>query len=137
MTGSESEPEAVRRLRRVHAAYAKGDFEAAMEGVHPDIEFLPAGGQSPIRGAAAYREWMEPDAIRQDVEILDVQIAGNRVLVHQRTKVHGISSGIEQQFEPWSVFTLDDDDRTIRHQIFLDHEEDEARRAAGLGQELK
>ena len=132
MTGAESESEAVQRLRRVHAAYAKGDFDAAMEGVHPDIEFVPSGGQSPVRGAAAYRHWMEPQTLRQNVELLSVQVAGDKVLVHQRTRVRGISSGIEQDFEPWSVFTLDDQGRTIRHEIFLDHEEAEARRAAGI-----
>jgi len=132
VTESRSEPEAVKRLRRVHAAYARGDFDAAMEGVHPDVELVPSGGQSPIRGAAAYRRWMEPDTLRQKVELLSIEAAGNKVLIHQRTRIQGISSGIEQDFEPWSVFTLDDEGRTIRHQIFLDHEETEARNAAGL-----
>ena len=60
-------------LRRVHDdAFNRGDFEAVGQLVRPDVEVVRAGGQSSIKGVAAVREWMEPDAIEeQRIQPLD------------------------------------------------------------------
>jgi ketosteroid isomerase-like protein len=124
----------VDNVRRVYAAYNRGDFDAAVALAHPDIEFIRPGGLEPLTGASAVRAWMEPDAFeRQRTEILDLQVHGNKALVHQRTTAKGAGSGIELDIDSWSVFTLDDDGRATRLQVYARHEEEMAREAAGLG----
>lgn len=125
----------VARVRRAYDAYSRGDFNAATEWVHPEVELVPAGGQPPIRGVADYRAWMEPDAFEsQVVEPLEIRITGNRALVHQRSTVRGAASGIEADFLSWSVLTFDEEGRTRRVEIFLDHEKAIALAAAGLSE---
>ena len=59
---SDSDREAlINRLRRAYEAFSRGDFDAAIEIAHPEIEFLPPGGA--INGKAALRAWAEPDAM--------------------------------------------------------------------------
>jgi ketosteroid isomerase-like protein len=132
---SNRDPEVIAIVRRVFDAYSRGDFEAAMENAHPDIEFVPAGGQPPIRGAARVRAWMEPDAFEsQLVEALDFRVAGSKVLIRQRNKIRGAGSGIALDLIMWGVWTLDADGRTTRIEVFLEHQEAEALEAAGLSE---
>jgi ketosteroid isomerase-like protein len=127
--------EKIERVRATYDAYNRGDFDAAMETVHPDIEFVPPGGQQAIRGAARVRAWMEPDAFEsQVVEPLDFRVAGNKVLVHARTKIRGAGSGIEADFLFWAVWTYDDAGLQTRVEIYLDREEAEALEAVGLSE---
>ena len=66
-------------LRRSHQAFNRGDFDVAVESAHPEIEFIPPGGQAPLRGAAALRAWMEPNAFEeQRIEPLDFRVEGNK-----------------------------------------------------------
>ena len=122
------------RLRRGYDAFNRGDFDSAAAMLHPDMEYFPPGGQAPIRGAPAMRAWMEPDAFaEQHVEIDEITIAGDRVLVRQRARNRAAGSGIEMEVTSWSVWTFDEDLRATRLEVFLHHEETEARAAAGLG----
>ena len=83
-------------LRRTYEAFNRGDFDAAVEMAHPEIEFVPAGGQASLRGAEALRAWMEPDAFEeQRIEPLDFRVEGNKVLVRQHAQARGAGSGIE------------------------------------------
>jgi ketosteroid isomerase-like protein len=130
---SNRDAEITTEVRRVFDAYSRGDFEAAMENAHPDIELVPAGGQAPIRGPARLRAWMKPDAFEsQVVEALDFRIAGNKVLIRQHNKIRGAGSGIDLDLIMWTVWTLDADGRTTRIEIYLEHQEAEALEAAGL-----
>ena len=96
-------------LRRFHDAFNRGDFEAAVQLAHPDIELVRAGGQSSIKGVAALREWMEPDAIEeQRVEPLDFRVKGDKVLVRAHVTGRGAGSGIEMDAVAYAVWTLDD-----------------------------
>jgi ketosteroid isomerase-like protein len=54
--------EHVESLRAAHAAFNRGDFDAAVALPRPDAEFVRPGLEAPLRGAAAIRKWMEPDA---------------------------------------------------------------------------
>ena len=73
-------------LRRTFEAFNRGDFDAAVAIAHPEIEFVPPGGQASLRGAEALRAWMEPDAFEeQRIEPLDFKVEGNKVLVPART----------------------------------------------------
>jgi glucokinase len=131
-----SEPNAgnVARVRTALEAFNRGDFDAALAvGVHPDVEFLPPGGQMPIRGIERFRAWMEPDAFEsQVIEPRQFRSAGNKILVSQRTKARGAGSGIEVELDVWGVWTLDDAGLVTRIEIFLADQETEALRAAGL-----
>ena len=125
------EDELIDRLRRGYDAFNRGDYEAATEWVHPDVVFVSLSpGRTEYRGAEALRTWMEPDAFEWQVtEPLEIEIAGNRALIRQLTRARGAGSGIEVEVEAWAVWTFDDDGRVTRMENFLEHEEDEARRA--------
>jgi ketosteroid isomerase-like protein len=129
----EENVEIVANVRRGYDAYSRRDFDAVMEFIHPEIELLPAGGQPPIKGAANYRRWMEPDAFESQVlEPLEIRVSGNIVLIHVRSTIRGAGSGIEAEFLSWAVLTLDEARLTRRLEIYLDHEKAQALEAAGL-----
>jgi len=125
--------ETVEGLQRGFDAYNRGDFDTAVENFHPEAELAPAGSQPMIRGIGAIRAWMEPDAFEsQVVEPLEFRVAGNKVLVRHRTKIHGAGSGIEAEFVNWSVWTYNKTGLVTRFEIYLPNQEEEAHEAAGL-----
>jgi hypothetical protein len=135
---SEQGPDQIARLHDSYAAFNRGDYDAALEGmVHPEMEFFPPGGQPPIRGAEGFRAWMEPDAFEsQVIEPLGFRSAENAVLAHHRMIARGAGSGIEMNLEMWAVWTYDEAGLIIRVQGFLPHERAEALEAAGLAEPL-
>ena len=130
---SERDQEIITRLRRSYGAFNRGDFDAAGELAHPEIEFIRPGGQSSLRGAEALRAWMEPDAFEEQVvEPLEFTVEGDKVLVRQHARARGAGSGIEIDIDSWAVWTVDDDGLITRLEFYLNHQETEARKAAGL-----
>jgi ketosteroid isomerase-like protein len=120
-------------LRRTYDAFNRGDFDAAMEIAHPEIEFVPPGGQSSLRGADAVRAWMGPDAFEEQlIEAREIRVQGTKALVRQYARARGAGSGIELEMDILAVWTLDDDGRATRIESFLLHQESEALAAAGL-----
>jgi ketosteroid isomerase-like protein len=120
-------------LRRAYEAFNRGDYDAVLELARPDIRYTRTGVEAPLTGTAAVRAWMEPDAFdRQHTDPLDFLVNGDKVLVRQRFSARGAESGIELEVHSWAVFTLDEDGLVARAEMFLQHEEPEARRAAGL-----
>jgi len=80
------------------------------------------------------RSWFEPDAFaEQHSELLDFNVSGDRILARVRTRMQGASSGIELDGGGWVVFTFDQAGLVRRMEIFLEYDETEARKAAGLG----
>ena len=127
--------EKIDRLRAAFDAFNGGDFDAALTFAHPDIEFVPPGGQTSYKGIESFRAWMEPDAFEiQVIEPLDFIVAGNRILVRQRSTARGAGSGIELELSTWNVWTFDDEGLVTRVETYLEHEEARAREAAGLTQ---
>ena len=127
--------ENVEKLRRAYEAFSRGDFDTAIEFAHPEIEFVRVGGLAPLRGAEALRAWMEPDAIEdQRIEPLEFRTNGDKVLVHQITRVRGAGSGIELEVGAWAVWTLDENGLATRLEAFLAHQRNEALEAAGLSE---
>lgn len=123
----------VERVKLAHVLFNAGEFDDAIGMVSPDVEYVPPGGQPPVRGADRLREWMEPDAFdAQQIEALELRAANDRVLVHGHARNRAAASGIEMELDFWSVWTLDEDGTIVRIQTFLRHEEEEALRAAGL-----
>ncbi len=132
---SDRDQEIVASLRRIYEAFSRGDFDTAIEIAHPEIEFVPPGGQSSLRGADAVRAWMEPDAFdEQQIEPLEFSVQGNKVLVRQHAKARGAGSGIELDIENCVIWTLNDDGLATRIESFLPHQEAEALEAAGLSE---
>jgi ketosteroid isomerase-like protein len=132
---TDRDEEIVARLRRAYEAYSRGDFDAAIEVAHPEVELVPPGGQASLRGAEAVRAWMEPDAFAsQAIEPLDFRVEGNKVLVRQRSRIRGAASGIEMEVDQWVVWTLNDDGLVTRVENCLDHQEADALEAAGLSE---
>jgi hypothetical protein len=120
--------EIIESLRRAYDAFSRGD-------AHPEIEYVPPGGQKALRGAAALRAWMEPDAFEeQTLEIREFRINDNKVLVRQHAWGRGAGSGIEMELDAWAVWTLNDDGLATRVVAFLPHEDTEALEAAGLAE---
>ena len=127
------EEENVEKLRRAYEAFNRGDFDAAIEITRPDFEFVRVGGQGSVRGAAAFRAWMEPDAFEDlRLEPLEFRAHGSKVLVHARSLARGAGSGIELDLTNWAVWTFDEDGLATRVEGFLDHQKDRALRAADL-----
>ena len=125
----------IEALRRTYEAFNRGDFDTAVEFAHPEVEFVPVGGQASLRGAAAVRAWMEPDAFEeQRIEPLDFRVEGDKVLARQHTQARGVGSGINLDQEIWTVWTFDDDLLVTRMESFLPHQEAEALEAAGLSE---
>ena len=132
---ADREEEIIVRLRRSYEAFSRGDFDAAIEITHPEVEFVLPGSQGSLRGAEAVRAWMEPDAFEaQEVEPLDFRIKGNKVLVRLHTWGRGAGSGIELELDMWVVWTLNDDGLVTRVENYLDHQKAEALEAAGLSE---
>jgi hypothetical protein len=124
---------AIARVREVIGAYSRQDFDAVVARISPEFELVRIGVLPDVRGADALRAWMEPDAFEsQVIEPVEIQAAGEKVLVHQHHRIRGAGSGLETDFLAWTVWTFDDEGRLLRLEVFLDHEEDAARAAAGL-----
>jgi ketosteroid isomerase-like protein len=132
---SDREQEMINGLRRAYDAFNRGDFDTAIELAHPEIEYVPPGGQALLKGANALRAWMEPDAFESQVlEIEELKVAGDRVLVRQRATARGAASGIEMEIQSWTLWTFDPDGKAIRAEVFLPHQDAEAFEAAGLSE---
>ena len=122
------------RLQAGYDAFNRGDFDTAIAFFHPDVEYIPVGGQPPIRGAEGFRAWMEPSAFeRQVVEPREITVNGDKALVRIHAAVRGAGSGIEMEVESWVVLTQDPDGLVTRMEVFFLYEEEQARAAAGLG----
>src|SRR5262245_61096059 len=102
-----------------YEAFNAGDFDAAAALAHPEIEFDRVGGMSPLSGSAAIRQWMEPDAFEwQHLEPIEMTVAGDKVLIHQRLTARGAGSGIEMEVTSWAVVTFGEDGLATRIEGF-------------------
>ena len=122
--------------RRWLDALSKEDFDAAVALVHRDVVLVPPGDQAPYRGVESLRRWMEPDAFQgQVVRTFEPIAATDRtVLGRQSVAARGRASGIELDVTSLSVWTFDEDGLITRIEIYLKHEEERAREAAGLSE---
>ena len=129
-----SEDELIRRLHSGYEAFNRCDYDAVMQWVHPEMTYVSPSALTELRGAEAFRAWMEPDAFEsQESEVRSVEIAANRALIRQMTRARGAGSGIEMEVESWAVWTFDDQGRVTRIEIYLEHEEERARRSFAGG----
>ena len=125
-----SDEQKIERVSTLLAAMNAGEYDAALELSHPEIVLVRAGNAGELRGREQLRGWMEPDAFESQVtEILGFEVEGDRVLARIHTRARGAGSGIEVDLGAWTVYTFDDQGSFTRVEIFLEHEEDLARRS--------
>jgi ketosteroid isomerase-like protein len=120
--------------RRWLQAVAGEDYETVTGLVSDDVVLVPPGDQAPYEGAESMRRWMQPDAFPAQVitPLEVVAVTETTVLGRQHISARGRASGIELDVTSWSVWTFAPDGRIARIEIYLDHEEDKARTAAGV-----
>jgi ketosteroid isomerase-like protein len=130
---SQDKVEVVRRWLEALSGGSE-DFDRAITLVHRDIVLVPPGDQPSYRGAESVRRWMEPDAFQGLVvkTFEPVVVTERTILGRQLVMARGAASEIEMDVLTWSVWTFDEDGLITRIEIYLDHEEDRAREAAGL-----
>ncbi len=132
-TVSTREEELTEALKGLFAAFNEGDFAGATSLAHPDVEFVRAWDPAPLSGAEAVRAWMAPDAFEdQHSEMEEIIFAGEKVMVRQMFTARGAGSGIEASLGSWLVITFTEDGLMLRVELFLEHDEAAARKAAGL-----
>jgi ketosteroid isomerase-like protein len=107
-----SESEAVRILRRGYEAFNRGDFEAAVELMHPEVEWTRAERApepEPLRGVDAIRAWMQPDVFdEQHAEPIEIIENEDKIFVEARFRVRARGSGIEMEDVAYHVWTIRD-----------------------------
>jgi ketosteroid isomerase-like protein len=96
-----NESENVRRLLAMRDAQKRGDLDAVAELVHSDFELVriqggPESGEPPLRGRAAFRQWLEPDIFESFwVDLGELHEKDDLIAVEARA--HGVfrDSGME------------------------------------------
>ena len=125
-----SDEQKIERVSTLLTAMNAGEYDAAVELSHPEIVLVRPGGAGELRGREQLRGWMEPDAFESQVtEILEFEVEGDRVLARVHSRARGAGSGIEIDLGFWTVYTFDSEGSLTRVEIFLEYEEDLARRS--------
>jgi ketosteroid isomerase-like protein len=130
---AEDMEQAVERVHAAYEAFNRGDFDAAVEFVHPEIEWeRVAKVEQPLRGRDAVRGFMNPEAFeRQRSEVHEMEIVGDSIIVHATFHGLGRGSGIELTQEGFHLWRVREG-RAVAFRYFLDR--DEAERAARSSQ---
>jgi ketosteroid isomerase-like protein len=124
------EHEYIAIVKRCYEAFSRGDFEAATQDAHPEIEVMRVGGFPPLKGREAVMTWMVPDALHdQRAEAHEFKLNGDRLFAATRFHARGAGSGLEQSIDVPQVWTFEDG-KVIRIESYFDR--DEALAAAGL-----
>jgi ketosteroid isomerase-like protein len=123
-------------VRRAYEALNRGDVEAALEFVHPDIEWhtyiVPGPGGAMYRGHDGVRElWADAQRIFGDFRNVPEEVfeAGDHVIAHVCIEGTGTRSGAAVQARIAHLYSFRDA-LIVSVRSFDDH--DDARRAAGL-----
>jgi uncharacterized protein len=121
-----SEPELTEVIRAAYAAYSRGDVDAVLDLMHPDVEWHPpptSVDPQPLRGRDAVREYLAPDFFEdQTAEPVDVIEEGDRIMVVARVRARGRGSGVEidgMAFHLWTV----EGGRAARFAAFVDRDQ--------------
>ena len=129
------EQELIAKLRRAYDAFSRGDFDAAIELLDPDIEAVTTAPTT-LRGVDEFRAWMEPETLElRSMEPEHLEVVGDRVLVRLLSRGRGVRSGISIETHYWAVWTFNEAGFATRMVAFRDAEEAKARQAAGLSAE--
>jgi uncharacterized protein len=121
---SESERRAL--VRDAYEAFSRGDLDAVVELLDPDVELHPPPDSTdpePRHGREAVRQYLSPNLFASQAakpeEIID---RGERVLVVARVIARGTGSGIEIEDTAFHLWTLREE-RAVRFEVFLNREQ--------------
>jgi ketosteroid isomerase-like protein len=129
--------ENVEVVRAIYGAWEAGDYPAAFDRFHEDVEWLgppdvsssgAARGHEGVRQALATWVGTWEDYHYELGELID---SGDQVLVAGRQRGRGKGSGVEVSEEIFSVWTLRSG-KVVRQQMFRDRTQ--ALEAAGLSE---
>jgi limonene-1,2-epoxide hydrolase len=96
-------------VRGAVEAFNRGDFDAVVEFLHPEIEVIRLGGLPTITGREAAFGLMLPDAFEtQELAIDEIRTEGDVVMISGPFHARGAGSGIELSRESHSVFWVED-----------------------------
>jgi ketosteroid isomerase-like protein len=129
---AEDMEQAVRNVREGYEAYNRGDFDAAAEHLHPDVEFQRvADVEQSLLGREAVRENMTPDVWqRQTVEVHKLEAIGENIVVDTTFHAEGAASGIELHQDGYHLWRIRDS-KAAEFRFFLDRNEAVAAASAG------
>ena len=124
--------EEIDRLREVFIASNADDFEPALAMLAEDVELQRAGGMGTIRGKAAIREFLAPDAFEyQRLRPTKFRQRGDKILAFVDVDARGRGSGVELKTKAFLVYTMRNGKAT-RLEVYF--EERGALEAAGLSE---
>jgi ketosteroid isomerase-like protein len=121
-------------FRRNNEAVSRGDIEAALATLDPDIEFIPrrAAVQGVYRGYEGMRQFFAENAENFDlyqVSYQEVRDFGDRLIAFGTVRARGKESGVEVT-TPTSLVATFRDGKMLRAEDFA--ERSEALKAVGL-----
>jgi ketosteroid isomerase-like protein len=113
-------------IRVAYAAFNRGEVEAVMHLLHPDVEWVPPPSSidpQPRHGRAAVREYLAPNFFEsQSAEPIEIIEEGDRILVIARVRARGRGSGVEIDGTTFHLWTVAEG-RATRFAAFVDREE--------------
>jgi uncharacterized protein len=123
-------------FRRNNEAVSRGDIEAALATLDPDIEFIPrrAAVQGVYRGYEGMRQFFAENAENFDlyqVSYQEVRDFGDRLIAFGTVRARGKASGVEVT-TPTSLVATFRDGKMLRAEDFA--ERSEALKAVGLAE---
>jgi uncharacterized protein len=120
----------VELARQGFEAFNRGDMEAVLDFLHPDVEVhsvAEVGQEGTYRGRDGFLHWngMWMDAWDTfQVELKEVEeVDSHNVLVHVEQTGRGRGSGLEVTQTVTYLFTIDDGGKATRVHIYTDREE--------------
>jgi ketosteroid isomerase-like protein len=131
-------PENVETIRALHDAFDRGDYDAALSALAPDIEWhAPPGitiGQEVFRGREEVRRafalWLDSWETHR-FEPTEIRGHGDHVFVTGIQVARGLGSGVEVRLQTFHVYKLRDD---LVTEMRAFDERSEALEAAGLSE---
>jgi uncharacterized protein (TIGR02246 family) len=121
-----TDPRILEIVHSTYAAYSRGDLEAVLELMHPDVDWHPPPTSvepQPLRGRDAVRKFLTPNFFEtQQAEPIEVTVEGNRVLVEAHVRARGAGSGIEIDGTAWHLYVFEDD-QVVRFEAYVDRDQ--------------
>ena len=121
-----TDPRTLDIVNSTYAAYSRGDVEAVVALMHPDVEWHPpptSVDPEPLYGREAVRGYLTPNFFEsQQAEPLDVTVESDRVLVEARVRAVGAGSGIEIDGTAWHLYVFRDD-QVVRFEAYVDRDQ--------------
>jgi ketosteroid isomerase-like protein len=121
-----TDPRILEIVRSTYAAFSRGDVDAVLELLHPDVDWHPpptSVDPQPLRGRDAVREYLAPNFFEsQRAEPVEVTVESDRVLVEARVQARGAGSGVEIDSTAWHLYVVRDD-QVVRFEAYVDRDQ--------------